>query len=47
MACIPAAVVFGMVGWIKDDRKLLAVICTIISGALTLFWLIQIALSMG
>jgi len=47
MACVPGAVVFGILGCVRDRQRLLATICTIISGALTLFWLIQIALSMG
>lgn len=47
MGCVPAAVIFGMVGWVKDDRKLLAIICTVISGGLILYWLIQMSFLMG
>ena len=47
MACIPAAVVFGTVGCVRDSKRLLAIICTIISGALILLWLIQMGLFTG
>jgi hypothetical protein len=47
MACVPAAAIFGMLGCIKDGKRLLAIICTVISGGLILIWLVQMGLLMG
>jgi hypothetical protein len=42
----PAAIVFGIVGLIKDSSKKYAIAALVIAGLAVLFWLVPVLLSM-
>ena len=46
MFSIPAALIVGIVGIIRDKRKILAIITTIITGGFVLFYLCMMAINM-
>jgi len=45
MFCIPASLVFGIIGVILDERKLCAIIATIIAGGLVAFYMMTILMA--
>lgn len=42
MLCFPLALFFGTLGIRYDQRKILAVICTLIAGGLVAFYLARV-----
>jgi hypothetical protein len=44
MFSFPAALVFGIIGIIYDNKKMLASISTLIAGGLILFWIYKIGM---
>jgi len=46
LVSFPLALILGIVGIVADQRKVLAVVCTLVAGGLVSFYLYMVGLQM-